>query len=65
MNIKTGKKIHGYRFTELSMPDHIIDRVHLLATQEGATDLDDDGCPVFEWKLGAPIINEVSELTHH
>ena len=55
MNIDTGKKIHGYRFTELSMPQHIIDKVHDLADAEDAPDLDEDGCPFFEWELGAPV----------
>ena len=55
MSIRTGRRIHGYRFTELSMPQHIIDRVHQLADDEGAPNLDDDGCPVFEWEIGAPV----------
>jgi hypothetical protein len=62
MNIETGKKIHGNRFTELSMPQHIIDRVHALATAEYAPDLDNDGCPIFEWELGAPVDNFDNEL---
>ena len=55
MNVNTGKRIHGYNFTELAMPNHIIDKVHSLADQEGAPDLDDDGCPIFEWELNHPI----------
>ena len=62
MNIETGKRIHGYRFTELSMPQHIIDKVHELAGAEGAPDLDDDGCPRFEWEVGAPV-NAENEAT--
>ena len=62
MNIETGKRIHGYRFTELSMPQHIIDKVHELAGAEGAPDLDDDGCPRFEWEVGAPV-NTKNEAT--
>ena len=58
MNIETGKRIHGYRFTELSMPQHIIDKVLELAAAEGAPDLDDDGCPRFEWEIGAPVNTE-------
>ena len=59
MNVETGRKIHGYRFTELAMPDHIIDKVHALAEAEGAPDLDEDGCPTFEWELGTPIPTEI------
>ena len=55
MNIHTGKMIHKYRFTELSTPQHVIDKVHDLAVEEGAPNLDDDGCPFFEWEIGAPV----------
>jgi hypothetical protein len=37
------------------MPQHIIDKVHDLADAEDAPDLDEDGCPFFEWELGAPV----------
>jgi hypothetical protein len=62
MNLQTGKKIHGYRFTELAMPQHIIDTVHDLADAEDAPDLDEDGCPFFEWELGAPVNAEDEAL---
>jgi len=55
MNLETGKRIHGYRFTELAMSNHIIERVHELAEMENAPDLDEDGCPIFEWEIGVPI----------
>ena len=55
MSLDTGKRIHGYRFTELSMPDHVIDTVHTLAESEDALDLDADGCPIFEWEIGHPV----------
>ena len=59
MSLETGKRIHGYKFTELTMPDHVIDRVHQLATNEFSSDLDHDGCPIFEWEVGAPIIDNI------
>ena len=37
------------------MPQHVIDRVHQLADKEGAQNLDNNGCPVFEWEIGAPV----------
>ena len=55
MSIRTNRRIHGYRFTELSMPQHIIDRVYQLNDDEGAPNLDNDGCPVLKWKIGAPV----------
>ena len=39
------------------MPNNVIERVHELAENEGAQDLDDDGCPIFEWELGTPVGN--------
>ena len=63
MNFETGKRIHGYRSTELSMPQHIIDKVHELAADaEGGPDLDDDGCPLFKWEIGAPVNAENEEM---
>ena len=53
MNLETGRCIHGYKFQELAMPDHVIDRVHELADTKGAVDLDKDRCPIFEWEIGA------------
>jgi len=65
MSIRTGRKIHGYRFTELSMPQHIIDRVHQLANDEGAPNLDHDGCPVFEWELTAPVNDDQEPIINN
>ena len=57
MSTESGKRIHGYNFVELSMPQSIIDHVHELADREHAPDLDVDGCPIFEWELGHPIFD--------
>ena len=35
----------------------MIERVHELAEDEGAEDLDDDGCPIFEWEICTPVGN--------
>ena len=37
------------------MPNNVIDQIHALAKNEGAEDFDNDGCPIFEWKLGTPV----------
>ena len=55
MNLATGRKIHGFKFTELAIPPHVIDRVHELADAEGSQNLDHDGCPNFEWEFDEPI----------
>ena len=44
------------------MPNHVIQRIHELAENEGrAEDLDEDGCPIFEWELGTPVSNIITE----
>ena len=55
MSLDTGAKIHGFNFKELAITNTIIDRVHELAEMENAPDLDEDGCPIFEWEIGDPV----------
>jgi len=55
LNLETGRKIHGHDWTELAIPDRIIDRVHELADEENAPALDEEGCPVFEIDVGVPL----------
>ena len=55
LNLETGRKIHGFKFTELAMPPHVIDRVHELADAKGSQTLDHDGCPIFEWEFDDPV----------
>ena len=57
MSTETGKRIHGYNFVELSIPQSIIDRVNELVDREHAPDLDDDRCPIFEWALVHPVFD--------
>jgi hypothetical protein len=65
MNLHTGKMVHGWRFKELAMPDWVIDKVHELAEAEDAPDLDEDGCPFFEWELGTPIRTMIEPQHNH
>ena len=51
--LETGRRIHGYIWNELPIPSHVIRRVEELAHGEYAMDLDEDGCPIFEWELGS------------
>ena len=41
--------------------DHVIRRVEELADDENAMNLDDDGCPIFEWELGEVVPDEEPE----
>jgi len=65
LSVKTSKKIHGYKFTELSMPERSIDIVHALEDAEEGSYLDGDGYPIFKWELWAPATNECEEFIHH
>ena len=47
MSLESGRRIHGYIWNELPIPEHVIRRVEELAEDEYAMDLDEDGCPIF------------------
>lgn len=57
MSLEIRRKIHVYQeFRELAMHDHLINRVHELEDHvEGANDLYEGGCPIFELEIGEPI----------
>ena len=61
LNLETGKRIHGYDWTELAIPQRVIDRVHDLAIEGNTPELDEEGCPVFEIDVGAPLIDNADE----
>ena len=62
MSLESGRRtIHGYIWNELPIPDHVIRRVEELADDENAMNLDDDGCPIFEWELGEVVPDEEPE----
>ena len=61
MSLETGRRIHGYIWNELPIPEHVVRRVEELAEDEYAMDLDEDGCPVFEWEIGHEMIDEDDE----
>ena len=58
LSLETGRKIHGHDWTELAIPQRVIDRVHELADEENTPALDDEGCPVFEIDAGIPLTIE-------
>ena len=45
MSLKTGKRIHGFKWTRLATTQEVIDRVHELAEQQHAEYLDEEGFP--------------------
>ena len=58
MSLDTGRRLHAHIWNELPIPERIINLVQKLATAEDAIDLDEDGVPIMEWEVGAPIIYE-------
>ena len=57
MSLKTGKRVHAMNWTELPMPDYVIERVHELASREGAPEFINGG-PLFEFAPGVPVDDE-------
>ena len=60
MSLVTGKRIHTSTWTELPIPDLVIERVHELANRQNAQNFI-HGYPVFEWSPGVPIDDEQSQ----
>jgi hypothetical protein len=57
MFLSTGRRLHCYQWTELPVPDYVIDRVEEMATREKQPVMP-NGHPIFEWTPGAPILDE-------
>ena len=51
MSLDTGRRLHAHICNEINL-------VQKSATAEDAIDLDEDGVPIMEWEVGAPIIYE-------
>lgn len=64
MSLDSGCRLHGYIWKELLIPNHVIYRVKELANYENAPDLDEDGCPIFEWEFGEPVVEDEA-VKHH
>ena len=57
MSLSTGRRLHCSQWTELPIPDYVIDRVEELARQEKQPVMT-NGHPIFEWSPGVPILDE-------
>ena len=56
MSLHTGRRIHGYKWEELPLDEHVIKRVESMAEQEEHPIMN-RGIPCFEWAPGVEIIN--------
>ena len=56
MSLSTGKQLHCYQWTELPVPDHVVDRVEEMAALEDQPIMTNG--PIFEWGPGVPILYE-------
>jgi hypothetical protein len=57
MSLSTGRRLHCYQWTELPVPDYVIDRVEEMATKEKQPVMT-NGHPIFEWRPGVPVLDE-------
>ena len=57
MSLYSGKKLHGYEWTELPITDEVISQVEELAKKQKAPILTNK-YPMFEWMPGVPIHDE-------
>ena len=54
MYLATGKQLHTFMLTELTINDKVMQRVKNLATNENLTEMT-KGYSIFEWIPGIPI----------
>ena len=57
MSLRTGRQIHAFDWTELPVPDFVIEHVEALAEAESQPDMGDEGL-VFEWSPGVRIVSD-------
>jgi hypothetical protein len=57
MSLSTGRRLHCYQWTELPVPDYVLDRVEEMATSEKQPVMT-NGHPIFEWRPGIPVLDE-------
>ena len=55
MSLKTGKRIHGYKWVELPITDEVIQRIDDMAVDENQPIMETR--PIFEWTPGVPILD--------
>ena len=60
MSLKTGHKLHGYKWVELPISDEVIRRVEQLAAEQGQP-LMENG-PIFEWTPGEIIADPEDDI---
>jgi hypothetical protein len=57
MSLSTGRRLHCYQWTELPVPDYVIDRVEEMAAREKQPVMT-NGHPIFEWRPGVPALDK-------
>ena len=55
MSLNTGRRLHSYHWTQLPIPDDVIERVETMAEKENQPLLVDN-VTMFEWQPGTPMI---------
>ena len=60
MSLHSGKRIHGYKWKELPIDEHVIERVEAMA-EEQEQPIMHRGMPSFEWAPGVKIDDIIEE----
>jgi len=55
LSLRSGRRFHGFQWTELAIPEWVINRIRKIADNEHAPKLDAEGCPVFQIDQDAPL----------
>jgi len=61
MSLRTGRRFRGFQWTELAIPEWVINRVREIVDNEHAPKLDAEGCPVFQIDQDAPLPHDFYE----
>ena len=61
MSLRTGRRFRGLQWTELAIPEWVINRVREIADNEHAPKLDAEGCPVFQIDQDVPLPHDFYE----
>ena len=60
MSLLTGKRFTGFQWEELAIPQWVVEKVEELADQDGISELEEEGCSVFQIDMDVPLPNNFS-----
>jgi hypothetical protein len=57
MSLLTGRRLHCYQWTELPVPDYVIDRIEEMPVRKNQPVMA-NGHPILEWRHGVPVLDK-------